>query len=83
MTLGSFIRLSASDIASQFYYTAYSFIVLRTVFGANKIPLKPQGFNKTFGLPKIKLCTQYRIKPEKLQNIAFYRQNADFLFEDN
>ena len=40
-TLGSFIRLTASDIASQFYYATHSYIVLRTVLAANKIPLKP------------------------------------------
>ena len=32
-TLGSFIRRTASDIASQLYYASHSVIVLRTVSG--------------------------------------------------
>ena len=49
-----FYSLKASDIATQFYCALHSGIVLRTDL-ANKITLKPQGFNITFDLSKISL----------------------------
>ena len=47
--------LLASDIAAQWYCASHSLIK------ADKIPLKPSGFNNTFDLSKISLRTRYGI----------------------
>ena len=47
--------LLASDIAAQWYCALHSLIK------ADKIPLKPLGFNNTFDLSKISLRTRYGI----------------------
>jgi len=55
MTLGSFIRLSASFIAMQFYYASHSVICFAS-FVANKITLKPQVLIKLLLKAIITLC---------------------------
>jgi hypothetical protein len=44
----SYIRLTASYIASQLYYATHSYIALRAVSKANIISLKSLDFNITF-----------------------------------
>ena len=81
-TLFSFIRLKASYIATQFYYATHSFIAFGSL-RANKISLKPIGFNITIAVSNhITLCAAKNITIQKLlpeKEFCFFSSSGSFV----